>query len=328
MSQIATREHRGMNLTALGAGCAQIGNLYRAVSDEEAEATVRAAWDAGVRYFDTAPHYGLGLSERRLGRALAAYPRDEYVLSTKVGRLLVPSPDTAGERDLDHGFDVPADVRREYDLSRDGVLRSVEASLSRLGLDRIDILFMHDPDEHLEAAATTGAAALQELRDEGVIGGFGAGMNYAEPLRELIERTDLDIVMCAGRLTLLEQRGAAGMLEAAARKGVAVVAAAPFNSGLLSRDRVPDDVRYNYVEAPQAIVDTARAIERVCRDFGVRLPAAAVQFPLRYPSVVSVVAGMRGEGQAQSTSAAMTATIPPELWDALAEEGLIEKGIA
>lgn len=317
------RTHRGISLTQLGAGCAQLGNLNRAITDEEAEATVRAAWDAGIRYFDTAPHYGLGLSERRLGRALAAYPRDEYVLSTKVGRLLEPSPETAGERDLANLFDVPSDVRRVYDLSRDGVLRSIEDSLGRLGLDRIDVVYMHDPDDHWEAASTTGADTLAELRDQGVIGGFGAGMNQAEMLADLIEQTDVDIVMCAGRLTLLEQERAERMLQLAAERGVAVVAAAVYNSGLLSRDTVPDAASFDYAPAPDEVIARAREIERVCREHGVTLPSAALQFPLRYPQVVSVVAGFRGAAQAQQTVERFTAPIPEELWSALEAAGLI-----
>jgi D-threo-aldose 1-dehydrogenase len=320
---LPTRSHRGLSFTTVGAGCAQLGNLYRAISDEEAEATVRAAWDGGVRYFDTAPHYGLGLSERRLGRALAAYPRDEYVLSTKVGRILVPSPETAHQTDVAGGFDVPADTRRVYDLSRDGVLRSIEDSLERLGVDRIDVVYMHDPDDHWEAASTTGAQTLAELRDEGVIGAFGAGMNQGEMLADLIDQTDVDIVMCAGRLTLLEQGHAERMLRLAAERDVAVVAAAVYNSGLLSRDKVPDDAQFDYAQAPADVLARARDIERICREHDVSLPAAALQFPLRYPQVLTVVAGMRGAEQAIGTIERLSAPIPDELWRALAAAGHI-----
>lgn len=320
---LPTRSHRGLEFTTLGVGCAQLGNLHRAISDEEAEATVRAAWESGIRYFDTAPHYGLGLSERRLGRALAAYPRDEYVLSTKVGRVLVPSPETARENDRANLFDVPADTRRVYDLSRDGVLRSIEDSLARLGLDRIDIVYMHDPDDHWESASTTGASTLAELRDEGVIGGFGAGMNQGEMLADLIDQTDVDIVMCAGRFTLLEQRHADRMLRLAAERGVAVVAAAVYNSGLLSREHVPDDAHFDYGQAPADVIARARAIERICREHGASLPAVAIQFPLRHPQVVSVVAGMRGVDQVRDGVGRLTAPIPDSLWEALAAAGHI-----
>lgn len=320
---LPTRSHRGIDFTTLGAGCAQLGNLYREISDEDAEETVRAAWGRGIRYFDTAPHYGLGLSERRLGRALAAYPRDEYVLSTKVGRLLAPSPETAAERDIESLFDVPADHRRVYDLSRDGVLRSIEASLERLGVDRIDIVYMHDPDDHWDAASTTGARTLSELRSEGVIGGFGAGMNQGEMLADFIEQTDVDIVMCAGRLTLLEQHHAEGMLRLAAERNVAIVAAAVYNSGLLAREHIPDDAQFDYGRAPAKVLAKARDIERICHEHGASLPAAAVQFPLQFPQVVSVVAGMRGAEQVREGVERLTAPISDGLWEELSDAGYI-----
>lgn len=320
---IPVRTHRRLDISILGMGCAQLGNLRSVLTDDEAEASVHAAWDAGIRYFDTAPHYGLGLSERRLGRALAVYPRDEYVLSTKVGRLLVPSPETAQLRDLDNLFDVPSDVRRVYDLSRDGVLRSIEASLDRLGLDRVDIVYMHDPDAHFEAARTTGAQTLSELRDEGVIGAYGAGMNQSGMLAALIEQTDADIVMCAGRLTLLEQADSLRMLRIARERGAAVVAAAVYNSGLLAGDSVPDRVTYDYADAPQDVVERARELERVCRAHGVTLPSAAVQYPLRMPQVVSAVVGMRGVQQVTEAVARTTASIPESLWTDLQDAGLI-----
>lgn len=318
---IPVRTHRGLDVSVLGMGCAQLGNLGSVLTDEEAEASVHAAWDAGIRYFDTAPHYGLGLSERRLGRALAAYPRDEYVLSTKVGRLLVPSPETAHLRDMANLFDVPSDVRRVYDLSRDGVLRSLEASLDRLGVDRVDVVYMHDPDDHFDAARSTGAQTLSALRDEGVIGAYGAGMNQAGMLADLIEQTDADIVMCAGRLTLLEQAASLRMLRLARERGVAVVAAAVYNSGLLARDSVPDRVSYDYADAPQDVVERARELERICRAHGVTLPSAAVQYPLRMPQVVSAVVGMRGVQQVTEAVARATASIPESLWNALEQAG-------
>jgi D-threo-aldose 1-dehydrogenase len=191
-------------LTILSLGGAQIGNLYHAIDDDDATATVNEAWDSGIRYFDTAPHYGLGLSERRLGAALRTRPRHEYVVSTKVGRLLEPVPAGSGARD-DQGFDVPATHRRVWDFSRDGVLRSVEASLQRLGLDRIDVLFLHDPDDHWRQAIDEAYPALAQLRDEGVVTAIGAGMNQAEMLADFVRHTDMDLIMLAGRYTLLEQ---------------------------------------------------------------------------------------------------------------------------
>src|SRR5690606_33068685 len=187
----------GVRLTSLGFGAAQAGNLFRATTDEETAAAVEAAWDLGVRYFDTAPHYGLGLSERRLGAALRGRPRDEHVVSSKVGRLLVPSPGTAHERDPDL-FDVPADHRRVWDFSRDGVLRSIDATLARTGLDRVDVVYLHDPDDHEDAAVHEALPALVDLRDQGVVGAIGAGMNQSAMLARFVRTGDVDVVMCAG----------------------------------------------------------------------------------------------------------------------------------
>ncbi len=193
---------RGLQLTELGLGAAQFGNLYRETSDEQAVGALDAAWESGIRYFDTAPHYGLGLSERRLGALLGARPRDEYVVSSKVGRILVPSPESAGRQD-DEGFAVPASLRRVWDFSRDGILRSFEASLERTGLDRIDILYLHDPDDHFEQASTEGIQALIELRDEGVVRAVGAVMKQSQAIAALIRVADIDVVRLAGRYTLL-----------------------------------------------------------------------------------------------------------------------------
>lgn len=310
----------GVELTEIGFGAAQLGSLYRETTDEEARAAVDAAWDAGIRYFDTAPHYGIGLSERRLGEALAGRDRDTYALSTKVGRLLVPTPElaAAGERD-DDGFAVPATHRRRWDFSRDGVLRSLEESLERLGLDRIDIAYLHDPDQHWEAASTTGIAALRELRDQGVVRAIGAGMNQSAMLARFVRECDVDVVMVAGRLTLLDRTAEEDLLPAAEEHGVSIVAAAVYNSGLLSRPEVPDDARFDYDQAPPELLRRARRMAELCREAGVTLPDAAVQFPLRHPAVASVVVGVRTAEQVQSTVERYRAVIPPELWTELEE---------
>jgi len=312
----------GTPITELGLGAAQFGNLYRETSDAASREAVDAAWEAGVRYFDTAPHYGLGLSERRLGAALRDRPRDEYLLSTKVGRIIEPNPDGAGRLD-DEGFAVPATLRRRWDFSRDGILRSIEESLGRLGLDRIDIAYLHDPDEHWEAASTTGVAALVELRDQGVIRAIGAGMNQSAMLAEFVRRCDVDLMMCAGRYTLLEQGASDDLLPAAIERGVGIVAAGVYNSGLLSRTTVPDDASYDYGAAPAAVLSRARAIAAVCERHGVTLPEAAVQFPLRHPAVVSVVLGTRTADQLRSGVARLEARIPDALWADLVAEGLL-----
>lgn len=312
----------GLPLTEIGMGVAQFGNLNRRTTAEASVAAVDGAWNAGIRYFDTAPHYGLGLSERRLGAALAGRARGEYILSTKVGRLLEPSPETADRLD-DQGFAVPADHRRVWDFSRDGVLRSLEQSLERLGTDRIDIVYVHDPDEH-EAEALDGAIpALVELRDQGVIGAVGAGMNQSAMPARFIERSDLDVIMVAGRYTLHEQGALDDLLPVASARGVGIVAAAVYNSGLLAAPTVPDDTHYDYGPAPAEVIAHARALAAACEESGVTLPDAAVAFPLRHPSVVSVVVGARTDEQIASTVARYATEVPGAFWRELVERGLI-----
>ncbi|MRX44737.1 aldo/keto reductase [Agromyces kandeliae] len=312
----------GAALTELGFGAAQLGNLYRPTGDDEARAAVDAAWAAGIRYFDTAPHYGLGLSERRLGEALRDRPRDEFVLSTKVGRLLVPSGSPEGTMD-DGGFAVPATLRREWDLSRDGIRRSVDESLERLGLDRIDIAYLHDPDDHGSQAHAEAIPALIELRDEGVVGAIGAGMNQSAMPTEFVRRHDVDLIMLAGRYTLLEQGALDDLLPLALERGVGIVAAAVYNSGLLSKPRPAADATYDYGPAPADVLARANAIADVCEEFGLSLPDAAVAFPLRHPAVVSVVVGMRTADQVASTADRYRAEIPEEFWRALSRRGLV-----
>ncbi|MDR6972838.1 aldo/keto reductase [Leifsonia shinshuensis] len=316
------RIDRGLSLTEVGFGAAQLGNFSRAVSDEDARAAVDAAWDAGIRYFDTAPHYGLGLSERRLGAALRSRDRDTYVLSTKVGRLLEPNPAGANSLD-DDGFLVPALTKRVWDFSRDGVLRSIEDSLDRLGLDRIDIAYLHDPDDHWQAASTTGISALIELRDQGVIGAIGAGMNQAAMLAEFIRRCDVDVMMVAGRYTLLDQSAADKLLPLAEERDVALVAAAVYNSGLLSTDRPADGGRFDYREADEQTLARARRIADLCDLHGVTLPAAAIAFPLLQPQVASIVVGMRSAAQVSSTLERYRAQIPAALWQELRDQGVL-----
>ncbi|WP_433088817.1 aldo/keto reductase [Dactylosporangium sp. CA-052675] len=312
-----------MRFTALGFGAAQGGNLYHATSDETFAAAVDAAWDAGVRYFDTAPHYGLGLSERRLGAALRDRPRDTYVVSTKVGRLLVPTPETAHRRDPE-GFDVPASHRRVWDFSRDGVRRSLEASLRRSGLDRFDVVYLHDPDEHWHQAATEALPALADLRDQGVIGAIGAGMNQSAMLARFVRETDVDLVMCAGRYTLLEQGAAQDLLPAARQRRVGVVIAGVYNSGLLARDRPPDDATYDYRPAPAELLQRARRIAAICAEHGVSLPEAALAFVRGHPAVVSTVVGLRSPAEVTETVHRTAAVVPDALWPALRAAGLIE----
>lgn len=313
----------GLSLTEIGVGGAQFGNLFREMPDAEVERIVAAAWEAGIRLFDTAPHYGMGLSERRLGKALSAYPRDEYVLSTKVGRLILPNPGGTGMDD--EFYWVPRTTKRVWDFSADGVRRSIDDSLDRLGLDRIDIAYMHDPDDHWDEAISDAAPALRELREGGVIGGFGAGMNQSEMLARFIREADADIVMVAGRYTLLEQGALADVFPAAEETGASVVIAGVFNSGLLARSRPPADANYDYQSAPPEVIARAHAIADVCERHGVTLPEAAVAFVLRHPRVASVVIGTSRLEQFEQTLERYQAEVPEALWEELAAEGLVDR---
>jgi D-threo-aldose 1-dehydrogenase len=317
---IAVRALRatGVALTELGLGTAQMGNLYTETTDEEAAAAFDAAWSAGVRYFDTAPHYGLGLAERRLGALLRG--RRDYVLSTKVGRRLEPT--AAGGRDP-QGFAVPATHRRVWDFSADGVRRSLDESLERLGLDHVDIVYVHDPDDHWEQAAREALPALTKLRDEGVVKAVGVGINQSGPAARFVRETDVDVVMIAGRYTLLEQGALDDLLPAALERGVGVVAAAVYNSGLLAGRRPAPDATYNYGPAPRHLLDRAGRLADVCERHGVTLPAAAVGFPLRHPAVVSVVVGARDREQVTAAVERYRTEVPAEVWAELTGEGLL-----
>ncbi|MFJ2393759.1 aldo/keto reductase [Streptomyces sp. NPDC087843] len=310
-----------VRVSPLGFGAAPIGNLYTPLDDDRARAAVETAWGVGVRYYDTAPHYGLGLSERRLGEALAHRPRAEFTVSTKVGRRLEPHPAPTGSDLAAAGFAVPDTLIRRPDYSRDGVLRSLEGSLTRLGLDRVDIVYVHDPDDHLDAAVDQALPALVALRDQGVIGAVGVGTNAVAPLLRVVAEADVDTVMMAGRWTLLD-RTARPLLDACAGRGVSVVAAAPFNSGLLSRSRPPGDATFDYGPAPDAVLRRARRLADVCARHGTVLPHAAVRFPLRDPVVAGVVAGFRSSDEVTSAAAWAATDLTDAAWadlDAVAE---------
>jgi D-threo-aldose 1-dehydrogenase len=309
-------------LTRLGFGAASIGNLYRAISDDVARGAIDMAWDAGVRYFDTAPHYGLGLSERRLGLALANRPRDDFVISTKVGRLLQPSHEGGSDLAIG-GYAVPADSSRVWDFSADGVKRSLESSLQRLGMDRVDIVYIHDPDNHVEAAEREAYPALADLRAQGVIRQIGIGMNQWEVPARFVRATDIDLVMLAGRYTLLEQPALAELLPLCAERGVWVVAAAVFNTGLLSRPEVSDGARYNFTQAPATLINRARRMAEACSRHGIPLPQAAIQFPFGHPAVCTVVVGARTAEQMAQCAAWLDKPVPARLWDALRAQGFL-----
>jgi D-threo-aldose 1-dehydrogenase len=301
-------------LGRLGYGAANVGNLYRAMSDEAARAVLEAAWESGIRYFDTAPHYGLGLSERRLGAFLATKPRGDYVVSTKVGRLLRPSPETADRLDDANQFAVPASLRRVWDFSADGIRASLEESLERLGLAAVDVLYLHDPDEHdLAADLATGVPALAALREDGLVSAIGIGSKSTAALLAAVRTEALDLAMVAGRYTLLEQAG--DVVTACRETGVGIVAAAIFNSGLLSTPRPGD--RYEYGAAPPEVLARAGRIADLCERHGVSLPEAALQFPLREPVVRSVVVGAANPEQVRENARRMQVEIPQALWEEL-----------
>jgi D-threo-aldose 1-dehydrogenase len=309
-------------LPRLGLGCAPLGGLFSAVSDEQAAATVDAAWEAGMRFFDVAPQYGIGRAEQRLGAALAQRPRDGYVLSTKVGRLIVEPG--AGDERADHFADAPA-AELAFDYSRGGVLRSLEASLERLGLDRVDIVHVHDPDDHLDQAIAEAVPALCELREQGAIRAVGAGMNHVAPLLRIVRETGVDCILLAGRYTLLDHAGGVELLDACAERGVAVIAAGVFNSGLLADPR--GRATFDYAPASDELLARARRIEDVCRRHSVRLAAAAMRFPLGHPAVASVIVGARSESEVRGNAAGFESRIPAALWLELRAAGLLDARI-
>ncbi|MFJ9880073.1 aldo/keto reductase [[Kitasatospora] papulosa] len=312
-----------VEITELSFGAAAIGNLFTEVDPGQAAAAVDAAWEEGIRYFDTAPHYGLGLSERRLGEALRDRPRAEYTISTKAGRLLDPltPAGTAAHSGLSDGFAVPHTHRRRWDFSADGIRRSIEDSLGRLGLDRVDIVYLHDPDHHAEAAFREGYPALEKLRAEGVVGAIGAGMNQTAMLTRFLRETDVDVVLCAGRLTLLDHSALDTLLPEAAARHRDVVVGGVFNSGLLADPR--PDAAYDYAAAPAPLLDRALRIRDVAEGHGVPLRAAALHYPLRHPAVAGVLVGTRSPDEVRDAAAQLRRHVPDALWDDLRAEGLL-----
>jgi D-threo-aldose 1-dehydrogenase len=308
-----------VRLSRLAFGTAALGNLYSAVTEEEAARVVSAALAAGLSYLDTAPHYGAGRAERRLGAVLRAVPRDSYLLSTKVGRLLVPrGPGRPADR---AGFVDEPPYRRVWDFTADGIRRSVEDSLVRLGLDRVDLLYLHDPDDHEEDVYRTGYPALAALRDQGVVRAIGAGMNQAGMLARFVARLDLDVVLLAGRYTLLDQSGLDLLLPLCAERGVPVVLGGAFNSGLLADPRPGG--RYDYAPAPDCLVRRAVAVRDACARHAVPVAAAALQFPLGHPAVRSVLTGPRSKAELDANLAAFRTPVPAALWAELRDRALL-----
>jgi D-threo-aldose 1-dehydrogenase len=313
------------DLPTLGLGCAQLGNLLRKRSDEEASAILEAAWDAGIRHFDTAPHYGLGLSERRLGSFLATKPRDEFVVSTKVGRLLRDNPYWDGCAQDDEGFAVPADTHRLLDYSPTGVWASLEESLARMGLDHVDILYVHDPERSgIRGATEQAMAGLAALKVEGLVSAIGTGSMVADALAAAVRTGLADQVMVAGRYTLLDQSIAPDVLQACDEHGTRIVAAGVFNSGLLA-GRPSRDATFDYAAVPDEVFSKALAIDQVCAEHDVELATAALRYPLLDPRVASVVVGADNPTQVRDNVLRLHTPVPPELWDELDELGLVPR---
>ncbi|MCZ8036363.1 MAG: aldo/keto reductase [Novosphingobium sp.] len=308
-------------LSPLGLGTAPLGGLYSPVADEEARRVIEAAWNHGVRFFDTAPMYGNGSAERRLGEVLRSKPRGTFILATKVGRLLRLPPVPQGE---DAYYKGTPPERPVFDFSYDGVMRSLEESLVRLGLERIDILHIHDPDGH-EGEAMAGAyKALDRLRAEGSIRAIGAGMNQWEMLERFADAGSFDCFLLAGRYTLLDQSAYASLLPTCERRGVQIIAGGVYNSGLLA-DPKPG-AKFNYVDAPLELIKRAQRLADICRSHGVPLKAAAIQFPRYHPAVASVLTGARSVAELDENVAMWRKPIPAALWADLKSQGLIVGG--
>ena len=320
-----------ISLTEMGMGTAPLGNLYRAISEKDAQSTLEAAWKAGIRYFDTAPFYGLGISENRLNTFFRGHKRRDYVVSTKVGRLLkVCKP---GERaGIGKFFDTPS--RKEiFDYTYDGIMRSLDSSLERLGLDHIDILYVHDVDvfthgseairdAHVKTLMGSGYKALQKLRDEKVIKVFGAGINEWQVCEILLAQGDFDMFLLAGRYTLLEQEALNSFLPLCEKRGIGIVLGGPYNSGILATGAKPGAL-YNYDPAPKNILNRVSKIEAVCKAHKVKLPEAALRFPVKHPSIVSVIPGMVDPKQVALNVKTLGAKIPKAFWKDLKAQGLM-----
>jgi D-threo-aldose 1-dehydrogenase len=294
----------------VGLGGAPLGNLLGEVSEADAVATVNAAWDEGWRYFDTAPHYGLGLAEERLGVGLRGKPRDEFVLSSKVGRIIYEADGVATD---DEGFEINTNRRRRWDFSRDGVLQSIEDSLRRIGTDRLDVVFVHDPDDHYDEAVDGAFRALARLREEGLVRAIGVGMNQTELLCRFAREADPDCFLVAGRYTLLDRSAADELLPLCDERGIAVIAGGVFNSGVLA-----DGTTYDYAPASPAVLERAAEFRAICARRDVPRAAAAVQVPLRHPAVACVLVGCRSAAEVEEDARLADLELPQALWQELA----------
>jgi D-threo-aldose 1-dehydrogenase len=330
VAQRRTIGRRGLQVTGLGLGTAPLGGLYSDLSDEQALATVAAAMEAGVRFFDTAPHYGHTKAEHRLGDALRRYSRDQYVLSTKTGRHFVPR---TTPYDGSEGWQDPLPFQAIFDYTHDGILRSFEDSQQRLGIVEIDILLIHDigrvthgeknPLYWKQLTEGGGFRALDELRSAGVVKAVGLGVNEGAAILEVMADFDIDCALLAGRYTLLEQATLDDLLPACEAKGVSLLLGGAFNSGILARG-VQGDLKFNYVAAPKEVIERVARLEAVCREYDVPLAAAALQFPYAHPAVATVLTGARSVEELRENVASFERPIPAELWTALRDKGLLD----
>lgn len=329
--KFTSRSDKELAFTELGFGAAPLGNLYRPMTEKEARATLDAAWTAGCRYYDTAPLYGLGLSETRLNGFLRAKPRDSYLVSTKIGRLLKLCP--SEQRSRPGAFFETPSRREVFDYSYDGVMRSLEFSLERLGLDHIDIVYAHDVDVFTHGSKEAsdarirefmegGYKALVKLRDGGAIKAIGAGINEWEVAETLARKGDFDVFLLAGRYTLLEQDALSSFLPYCVEKNIGVVIGGPYNSGILATGPKPG-AYYNYAPASKEILERVRNIEAVCKTHGVKLAEAALRFPLSHPAIVSVIPGGQKASEVRRNADTLGVKVPPALWRSLKAEGLL-----
>jgi D-threo-aldose 1-dehydrogenase len=316
-----------LTVTRLGLGTAPLGGLFAAVADADARGTVDEAYASGLRFFDTAPLYGHGLAEERLGRALRQ-KRHEFVLATKVGRLLRAGapPDPSQFHGGKPFYNVTSPLNPVFDFTYDGVMRSVEESLRRLGLDRIDILHIHDPDNHYEQALRGAYPALDRLQQDGTIGAVGVGMNQSEMLVRFAREAHVDCFLVAGRYTLLDHTALRELLPLCLERGIAVIAGGVYNSGILADPRA--GATFDYIPARPEMIERAHRLEAACRRHGVTLKAAALQFPLGHPAVVSVLIGCRSPAEVEENVRLFRTEIPAELWEQLRREGLIPEAAA
>jgi len=310
----------GVAITRLGLGTAPLGGLFAPVSDAAAEATVAQAWALGIRYFDTAPLYGFGLAERRLGAFLRLQKRSSFVLSTKVGRLLRRTTDS--EPPDDPAYKGTPPERPVFDFSYDGVMRSVDESLVRLGLDRIDILFVHDPDDHHDAAVDGAFRALARLRNDGTVGAIGAGMNQHAMLARFADDAPCDGFLLAGRYSLLDQGARAGLMTLCAERGIGLVLGGVFNSGILANPH--PGATFDYKAASADLIARARRLDALCRAHGTELKAAAIQFALAHPAVSGILLGARAAREVEENVAMTHLEVPAVLWADIRREGLVD----